>query len=266
LVSTNLESIPRAIDIPASVVDELTSSQDVQMAFQDNPDYRIRLRQAEQEQVRVRYTRNQRLPQLDAKASYGFNALGTNVSGAWDNIERAEYPAWSVGVEMRVPLGGGAKEKNEYLAAKLNHQKSLIAIQEAETQILNAIDAARYRVRASFENIASQQSVVQYNEKLLNTQLDKLSVGSIDSRTVLETEEKLFDARMAFVEILVVYRKSLLDLDLIRGSYLKMRNLEISPYQLTSRTEDYLRRLKTPKRVIEEFKQQAISDFEKEKK
>ena len=262
LVSTNLEKIPCAIDQPQSVVDALSNSQDVQMAFQDNPDYRIRLRQAEQEKVRVRYTRNQRLPQLDAKGSYGFNALGTNTISAWDSVERAEYPAWTIGLEMRIPLGGGSKERNEYMAAKLNHQKSIVAIQEAETQILNAIDAARNRVQASWENIGSQQSVAQYHEKLLNAQMDKLSVGAIDSRTVLETEEKLFEARMAMVEILVTYRKALLDLELIRGSYLKLRNMEISPYQLRSKTEDYLRQIKTPKKVIDEFKQQAIADFE----
>ncbi len=262
-VSRGVETIPCAVDTPTMVIVEAAQHEDVQSAFQYNPDYVIRLKQTQQEDIRVGYARNQRRPQVDLKGSYGLNGLGLTPGTAWDDLQNSDFPVWTIGVEMRIPLAGGVKERNEYQAARLGKEKSLVAIQEAEIQIFNALDAARTKVRSLLDNVKNYQQVVEFHEKLLAAQMDRLSVGSVDSRVVLETEEKLFEARMAMVESQVAYQRATLDLELIRGSYLRARDLEVTKQQLVAKTESYLKRLHIPGMVVEDFKREAEKDVNK---
>src|SRR5690606_26655648 len=101
-------------------------------AFDHNPDYISRRQEALAENVRLAFAKNQRLPQLDLKASYGLNGLGGSPAHSWDDVEGGDFPAWSVGVELRIPITGGIRERNEYEAAKLAKQRSLVGLKEIE--------------------------------------------------------------------------------------------------------------------------------------
>ncbi|MBL9140128.1 MAG: TolC family protein [Verrucomicrobiales bacterium] len=231
---------PRASDEPVQLEYSANREDDILQAFASNPDFRMRQTQLEQEGIRVKYTRNQRLPQLDVRGSYGLNSLGRAVGEAWDDVDSQDYPAWSVAVEMRFPIGGGSKERNEHQAAKIAKERAQVAIREVETQVLNGIDSARRRLQLYAEDVQNYRSVSSFHERLLQTQLDRLAVGGIESVVVLETEEKLSEARTAVVEGLVLYRRSLLELELIRGTLLKARQIEVDRDQLRSATRKRL--------------------------
>lgn len=256
-------ALPRAVDLPEVVDDPLDVQESFARALQLNPDYLIRRHQVTQENLRVAYTKNQRLPQLDLKASYGLNGLGDNVGSSWDDLSARSYPAWSVGAELRVPLGGGTRERNEARAAQLSKMRALAGLKEAEVQIVNSLDAAQSKARLYRESIASYQSVADFHEKLLKAQLDRLAVGSTDSRTVLETEEKLFEARVAVVESQVLYRKSLVELEVVRGTVLAARSAEVERDDVSARTLEHLRQARVPSSVIESHRRRAIQDVER---
>ncbi len=230
----------RAIDRPAYREVPLTYFENYEQAFQLNPDYLSRKMQVRQETLRLAYARNQRLPQLDLKANYGFNGLGTTPSEAWDDVGNSDFPSWSVGVEMRIPVTGGVRERNELEAARLGQRRALLGLKEIEVQIGNALEAAMSRTRSYFDNVQSYEAVVNFHQQLLTSQLERLKVGRIDSRTVLETEEKLFEARIAALENLVLYQKAYLELELVTGSTLVVRDLDITRPQLQARTAAYL--------------------------
>lgn len=230
----------RAVDRPVFREVPLTYFESNEQAFQLNPDYLSRKVQINQEMVRLAYARNQRLPQLDFKANYGFNGLGTTPREAWDDIGYSDFPSWSVGVEMRIPVTGGVRERNELEAAKLGRQRALLGLKEIELQIGNAIEAAMFKTRNYFDNVRSYEAVVDFHQQLLNSQLERLKVGRIDSRTVLETEEKLFQAKIAALENLVLYEKAFLELELVTGSTLVVRALDLTKPQLQARTAAYL--------------------------
>lgn len=226
----------RVIDEPKEAQFDLTPYNNYQMAYSSNPDYWIRLRQVEQETIRVKFARNQRLPQLDLKGSYGFNGLGNTAGSSWDDVPDKEHPAWTVGLEMRIPVAGGKKEKKELEAAVLSKKRAEMNLKDAGAQIANRLESGIQRVRTLLQNVESFRSVVEFHQKLLDAQLLQLEAGRIDTRSVMETEEKLFEAKMSVVESLVAYRKALLELELIRGSTLKARELEITRGQLASAT------------------------------
>jgi outer membrane protein TolC len=227
---------PLMTEVPVSYFDSFIAATEL------NPDYLSQQKKIASDNVRLAYAKNQRLPQLDLKASYGLNGLGETHEAALNDIERRDFPSWSVGVEFRVPLTGGIRSRNELDAAKLRQKQSLLALKEIETQIGTSLDTSMRKVRASQESVRNYETVVNYTKNLLDTQLARLEVGRVESRKVLEVEADLFEARNAMVEAQVQYRRALLELELLEGTLLKSRNLDLTKRELESKTSLLLRR------------------------
>ena len=237
------ESTPvlRPVDAPSGsdLVPQFTESG--RIALETNPDYLAQVKRMEQENVRVAYARNQRLPQLDLKASYGLNGLGPDPQSSWDDVEHRGFPSVSAGIEWRIPLGGGVRGRNDLSAAKLRKQQALMALKEIETQIFNAINTAMRRIRSTHGAVADYEQIVAFNRSLLDTELDRLEVGKIDSRRVLEVESNLFQARNAVVEAQVQNERARLELELVQGTVLRSRNLDLPRKEVEKRTLALLR-------------------------
>jgi outer membrane protein TolC len=253
-------SILRAADKPVMREVPLSYFDNYQQAFELNPDYLSRKIQVNQETIRLAYARNQRLPQLDLKANYGFNGLGDTPSASWDDIGRYNFPAWSIGLDMRVPITGGVKERNEFEAAKLSQQKAFLGLREVEIQIGNALDSAIYKTRSYLDNVESYNRVVQFHQELIASQLERLKVGRLDTLTVLQTEDKLFEARIAELENMVQYQKAYLELELVTGSTLQVRHLDLTKPQLQKMTEDYLRGRLSPA-ALQKYEREAAKEY-----
>ncbi len=209
-------------------------------AIESNPDYLTRKHQAVAENIRLAYTKNQRLPQLDLKGSYGLNGLGPSIDDSHDRLYQAQYPAWSVGAEFRIPVTGGMRERNEYAAAKLSKEKAIVNLKEIEVQIANALSTALLKVKNLRESVENHKSVINFHQRLLENQVARLRAGVVDSRTVLETEDKLFEARVSLLENLVSYQKALLELELVKGATLVNRNIELTKAELQDMTSKFI--------------------------
>ncbi len=201
-----------------------------------NPDYLAQLKRYGIEGVRLAYARNQRLPQIDFKTSYGFNGLGSSPSDSLDDVSRQDFPSWSVGVELRIPLGGGSRSRQEVAAARLSQEKALLSLRESETQVINALDGAIHKARSWRESIQSYRTIASFTQNVLDTQLARLEVGRVESRKVLEAEADLLQAKQGVVEAQVQYRRALLEAELAEGAVLKNRNLEFTQEELQTRT------------------------------
>lgn len=207
-----------------------------QQAFDLNPDYQIQRKQIMMEGVRVAYARNQRLPQVDLKANYGFNGLGTDPSSSMQVLQTQDFPSWTVGVEMHVPLGGGIKARNELVAAKLKQKEAVLALHSLESQITTALDSSIHKVGYALENITNNESVINFSQNVLTTQMERLRVGQTNSEAVLRAEEDLFQARLTALDAMVQYQKARLELGLVKGSVLKERHLDLTQAELVART------------------------------
>ena len=233
--------IVRTADRPEVLTNSATFFEAWRSAFDLNPDYLAARYRCKLEGVRIAYANNQLLPQVDFKASYGLNGLGDSPGTSFADVERQGFPSWSVGMELRFPLGGGIKARNERDAARLGQQKSLLELKSLETQIANATHTALYKIEGRRDSIPESQSVVTYAQNLLQTELARFEVGKVESRKVLETEAALFEARIMLAENLVQYRRAWLEKELVEGSVLKNRGLDMTQEELTSRTRTLLR-------------------------
>lgn len=252
----------RAVDSPQ--ISELPTDRVelFQKAFDSNPDYQTRRQQVKQQNILLAYAQNQRLPQLDLKGSYGLNGLGLSVDDSYGQIDHSRYTAWTFGAELHVPLFGGIRERNELSAAQLSQKRALLGLKELETQIYSAVEGALQKAVSLRDNVRSYGTVIDFHQKLLQSQLDALHVGKLDSRTVLETESKLSDAKIFALDNLVQFQKALLELELATGTVLQSRNLDMTKSQLEVKTVEMIERGRWSPSQLRKYAEDANRDFE----
>jgi outer membrane protein TolC len=228
-----------ATDAPISSDVDLSFQNTARTAFAMSPD-RLRARAVvEQEKIRVGYARNQRLPQVDLKASFGASGLGYDYATAWRDVEGGRFPAWTISLEMRVPLFGGIRERNELRAARQRQRQAELNSEDVETQLSSGLDSAQQRVESSLVAARNYESVVEFRDNLLETQIQSAQVGRTDARTVLEAEQELFAARLGQLQSEIEHQRALLELQIIAGNLLKVRDIEIGMNELEEESWDW---------------------------
>lgn len=196
--------------------------------FERHPLYRAQTVRLQQEGIRLAYARNQRWPQIDLRASYGLNGLGDGIDASLDALRTAKYPAWYVGLDLRVPLFLGVRERSQVRAAKLRREQSLLELKAVEIEIFNRVGALQRRVESLRTRAEALATAVGLNERLLTAELERLDAGRGDSRKVLEAEQDLTDARLEALASRLDHRRALAELLVESGMYLAARGYEIS--------------------------------------
>ena len=205
-------------------------------AFKLNPSYASLVKQAELEGLRVKVAKNQRLPDLDLKGGYGFSGLASNAGDSWNAAKDQAFPNWSIGLELRVPLGGGVKSKHELTAAELRKAATAQALNGLGNTLANTLRSSIFSVNSYRDNVGRYGNIVKVHEDVLKTQLARLDAGKVGSRDVLQAEEDVFKAKIAALENLIRYQRSTLELELVIGSLLKRYNLDFTQKELQSKT------------------------------
>lgn len=197
-----------------------------EQALQSHPDMLARESRVRQEALRADFAKNQRLPQLDLRASWGYNGLGDGFGDAWDATRDRDFASWSVGVELRVPLGGGKRKQGEYRAALNRLEQSRIDRMSVRRQVERALRTARTRVRNLYRQTENYRKVSELNQMILETELTRLEAGRSDSRKVLEAEENLTRARESYADSLARLAVARVELELTGGTLLRTRKAE----------------------------------------
>ncbi|MEX2607640.1 MAG: TolC family protein [Kiritimatiellia bacterium] len=185
-----------------------------------HPDILIRDHRIAQDELRVNYAKNQLLPQLDLRASYGYNGLGESQSDAFDAVQEGDYPSWLVGVELRVPLGGGQRQRAEKQAAENRLAQGKLGVAAVRQQVVQGLHTSISRVKNYFNQAKNFQQVSEMNQAILDSELTRLEAGRSDSRKVLDAEEKWTQAREAQAASLTRLAVAKVEMDLSSGTLL----------------------------------------------
>ncbi len=229
-------------EAPPAIVDrKLEFLEHWNWVFSQNPDFSAQKARLQQEGIRVAFAKNQALPQLDLKSSYGLNGLGRSPGESFDQYSN-QYESWSIGLELRVPLGGGIKERNELAATRARKQAAILVLKELETTLRNTLNVTLEKVRHARMAIQDYEATVRLQENLLKTELARLEVGRVEARKVLEVERDLLQSRLSALAAQITYQQSVLELDVLSGTYLPRRNLSMSRMEVAQRTQNILMR------------------------
>lgn len=211
-------------------------------AFSLSPDLLRGRGEIEQEKLRVKVARNQRLPLVNLRATFASAGLGFDWDSAYNDVRKAEFPQWTVGVELRIPIGVGIRERNELLAARQRLMQAELMVQNLEGQVRTELDAAIRRVGASATTARSNQTAVAFRERLWRDRLSAAQAGRLDTRIVLEAEEELVVARLQSLDSEVEYERALLELQMLQGRLLANRGVDLPMDQFEADTREWARR------------------------
>jgi outer membrane protein TolC len=192
-----------------------------------HPEYLTRFHKAEQEKIRIAYARNQRWPQVDLKASYGQNGLGSTDGGSWADLDHHYHESWSVGLEVRIPVLGGTRQANTLHAAQAHGREALLNLKAAEVEIANNIVTAERKVESLKAVATNYDDVAQAGQRLLKNEQSRLGEGKTDSRRLLEVENQFSDAQVAALESRGEYEKARVEFEMACGRLLKLRGVDL---------------------------------------
>ncbi len=206
-----------------------------------SPDVLRAYRQVEMERIRLGVAKNQRLPQVDLRGSFGSAGLGFDWRSAWRDSEQINFPQWTVLLEMRVPLLAGIRERNEVRAAQQRVRQAQLNADDLEIQVRSNLDAAIRRVDSTAFTARSNGEAVSFRETLLGDRMAARDAGRVDTRAVLEAEDDLVVARLELLDSQVEHQRAVLELQLLQGNLLHNRGLEISMAELEQASREWSR-------------------------
>ena len=196
-------------------------------AFYYRPEYLSAKRKIGRENILVSYAKNQRWPQLDLIGSYGLNGLEESPKGAWHDMFDEDYKTWTVGAVMTIPLLGGLQSKSELASARNRQRQALLELKSVEVEFANMVHTSIQNVYSTLDQVHYYKNVRDLNRRLLEVEMAMLEAGRSNSRSVLDKEEDLIEAREAELESFIENRQAILILEMAEGYLLSRYGVEI---------------------------------------
>jgi outer membrane protein TolC len=103
--------------------------------------------------------------------------------------------------------------------------------------LANALNTSLQRISHDHESIADTAATVRLNQSLLETEIARLAVGRTSARHILEVERDLLIAKINALATTVRYSQSVIELEVLEGSYLEKRGLEYKPALVAGRIQ-----------------------------
>ncbi len=173
----------------------------LEASFKRRRDYEIAKRNAEIKGLSLKVKSNLRWPEIDFVASAALNGIDANFGDGMETITRGSNPYYYVGIEFEVPIENRAA-KSEYLATKLEKEKSLVEIKNVERNIITEVGNA-------FRDVTSFEASLVYIMKAVVYQSEKLA-----------EEEKRFNYGRSTTKNIIDYQQDLLHTELEEAKYL----------------------------------------------
>jgi outer membrane protein len=192
-------------------------------------DHRADLKQLQidlaNENISLKYFRNQKLPRLDLEGTLGWNGLGEGFGNAFEDLTGTDHTVWGGGVTFRYPWGNRLNKSNEK-QSRVRVKAYLLRLKAVENDIFEKIDSTSSRVAMLWRKIRMARVSQNYAEEALKAEQKKLKAGVSTSHTVLEFEEELSIAKSNTLRVKVDYMKALAELEKLQGTAVESKGIQ----------------------------------------
>jgi len=201
---------------------------ELRLGLENRKDYLALLKQAEADDLRILFTRNQLLPRLDLEGSYGFNGLDRSLDQSFNRVADTRDPGWFVGLAVEIPWGNQA-EKARHDDAKLRKEETLLRLKNTEQQILLEVDNAAKAVESTRRQYETNRIAREISQQTAAAEEEKLKAGISTSYTVLQLQRDAAAARTQELRSLTNYHVALVNLRLAQGVLAPLSGVRIGP-------------------------------------
>ncbi|MBM3802108.1 MAG: TolC family protein [Acidimicrobiia bacterium] len=218
-------------------------AQAVSYAIEARPEIKQLKKDIENQEINVRYFRNQLLPSVNLDLSYGTSALagqnrifrpdGTFLLGpssGWnDNLSTLfghDFANYSASVTVDIPITNRAA-KADFARANFSKYQAEKRLAALEQQIALEVRNAHTELEMNRARIEAAQKSRELAERNLEAEQKKFQLGTSTIRFVLEEQRNLAVAQSNEVRALVDFTKAKNDLDRAVGKTLEVHNIRI---------------------------------------
>lgn len=241
------EQVWAAAIVPETAPDIVHAQVDLDRALTTGLESRFELRREELAQrsreVEASFYRGQRKPRLDLAASYGFSGVGGDLvirddagnvvatvpgglSDAVDQVTGGDFPGWSVGLELGIPIQNRAARARSTIA-ELAVDQGRTGIDQIRQVITTEVRLAVRGVETARQELESARVSVRLQTANLDAERKKFANGLSTSFQILQVEEDLTNARSREVRAVTGYRRALVEYNRAIGKLLERSAVEI---------------------------------------
>lgn len=197
-------------------------------AFDNRPDYKQSLEQAERENIRLRFAKNQLLPKIDLVGTIGLNGLSESrdFAGGFANNQSVQGPVYSFGVQASIPFGN-VLQRAQYDIARLQKTQALLHISQTELNVSVDVDTVLSRIRTAQQSVETSRQSRTYAEAAVMLQEHRMEQGQVSSFDLIDAQKRLYDARSRELDARASLSKFIVQLWAVTGTLLQERNITV---------------------------------------
>jgi len=207
-------------DMVTTKVDDATTD-----ALTRRPDVQQARLQADSDDIRYQYWRNESLPGLNFVGSYGNPGVGGTViltddngkptgqtipgdfGDAWTQMTKRTFKNWSVGLQFSYPILNRAG-RGALGFAKYTYESSKARLSTTEQNVIVDVRAAARAIDTSARSIVAARKGRELAERNLDAERKKFENGMTTSFQVNQIQRDLSAAKTAEILALAVYKKA----------------------------------------------------------
>ncbi len=191
---------------------EFSLGTELKKAFAHRRDYRRARNDIRVEDIQLKMKANSRWPQIDLVGSLARNGLSSQYATALGDVFEEDNPTYFVGIRFSLPLGN-RRARSEYNRTSLEKARALVRLQKVERLIVTEVNEKVRAIKVDRERAERQLKIEELQGLKLNAEEKKFKYGRSNSDTFIRFQGDLLKAKIAEVQALVDYRKSLVDLE-----------------------------------------------------
>src|SRR5437867_6681440 len=204
-------------------------------ALRDRADLGRARKDIDNAQVGVKFTSNQRLPDVRLNASYLASGLGgtqvlrtggfpgaitgsggvTDFGSVLNQLITGRYSTWAVGLSVSYPIGQASEEAN-YARAKLEHVQSQGRLKSAESRAVQQVRDAWWKIDMNAKRIETTRAARELAEQRLDAERKRLDVGISTSFPVIQAQRDLAQAKTNELGAVLAYDLALVDFEALQ--------------------------------------------------
>jgi outer membrane protein len=228
LWETTLQPVERpsqaasAIDLRAAITNAVANRTDLEIAR----------KQRQGADVSLKLANEARKPAVDFVAAYsangiggtrvlrGTDALGSSIVGtlpggyfdALGSLAGLDFPTWSVGLNLTVPLGKKAADA-AYARGVVEKRQADLRLEALEVQVAADVTRSAEAVRTAEEEVQAATAARQLAEKRLEAEMARRDAGLSTTFLVLQAQRDLTTAETAELRARLDHRTALAEFD-----------------------------------------------------
>jgi len=179
------------------------------------------------QEVVIQAIHNSLLPSLDVYASYYRAGLDGALSPTFTNILHGDFPNYSFGVTLDMPLRNRTAQADAERAL-LEQRRLQVKLQNAKNQAVWDVNKAWSGVRQARDQLSADQKLVTLARQVLEILRQRSTLASVAVEEVITAQQNVAIAQGHVVKAHATYAKALIQYEQATGTLLERHNIEMS--------------------------------------